>query len=68
MLSILQDQLEKKNISYTKLTGATKKREEVIEKFICCLIFNSGIPPWIIVNNGVCLCKIKPNAASLQAN
>jgi hypothetical protein len=20
---------------------------------ICCLIFNSGIPPWIIVNNGV---------------
>jgi SNF2 family DNA or RNA helicase len=33
MLSILQDQLEKKNISYTKLTGATKKREEVIEKF-----------------------------------
>ncbi|CAC9657746.1 DEAD/DEAH box helicase [bacterium endosymbiont of Bathymodiolus sp. 5 South] len=33
MLSILQDQLERKNISYTKLTGATKKREEVIEKF-----------------------------------
>jgi SNF2 family DNA or RNA helicase len=33
MLSILQDQLEKKNISCTKLTGATKKREEVIEKF-----------------------------------
>jgi SNF2 family DNA or RNA helicase len=29
----LQDQLERKNISYTKLTGATKKREEVIEKF-----------------------------------
>jgi len=33
MLNILQNELEKKNISYTKLTGATKKREEVIEKF-----------------------------------
>jgi SNF2 family DNA or RNA helicase len=33
MLSILQNELEKKDISYTKLTGATKKREEVIEKF-----------------------------------
>ncbi|CAC9603755.1 DNA/RNA helicases, SNF2 family [uncultured Gammaproteobacteria bacterium] len=33
MLSILQNELEKKDISYTKLTGTTKKREEVIEKF-----------------------------------
>ncbi|MBA5248703.1 MAG: hypothetical protein FE834_04090 [Gammaproteobacteria bacterium] len=33
MLNILQSQLEQKNISFTKLTGATKKREEVIEKF-----------------------------------
>jgi SNF2 family DNA or RNA helicase len=33
MLKILQNQLEQKNISYTQLTGATKKREEVIEKF-----------------------------------
>ncbi|MBA5249068.1 MAG: helicase SNF2 [Gammaproteobacteria bacterium] len=33
MLSILQRELEQKNISFVKLTGATKKREEVIEKF-----------------------------------
>jgi hypothetical protein len=30
MLSILQDQLEKKNINYTKLTGATISTASVI--------------------------------------
>lgn len=33
MLSILQRELEQRNISFVKLTGATRKREEVIEKF-----------------------------------
>jgi len=33
MLSILESEIKKRKISYTKLTGATRKREEVIEKF-----------------------------------
>lgn len=33
MLSIIEAKIIEKNISYTKLTGSTRKREEVIEKF-----------------------------------
>ena len=33
MLSIIEGEIKKRKISYTKLTGATRKREEVIEKF-----------------------------------
>ena len=33
MLSIIEAEIKKRKISYTKLTGATRKREEVIEKF-----------------------------------
>lgn len=33
MLSIIEAQIKERNISYTKLTGATRKREEAIEKF-----------------------------------
>ncbi len=33
MLSIIEKELINKNISYTKLTGSTRKREEVINKF-----------------------------------
>ncbi len=33
MLSILEQEIVKRKISYTKLTGATRKREEAIEKF-----------------------------------
>ncbi|MFK5976597.1 MAG: DEAD/DEAH box helicase [Sulfurovum sp.] len=33
MLSILEEEIKKRNISYTKLTGSTKKREEAIEAF-----------------------------------
>ena len=33
MLSILEENIKKKNITYTKLTGSTRKREEAIEKF-----------------------------------
>ena len=33
MLSILEEEIKKKKIAYTKLTGATKKRQEAIEKF-----------------------------------
>lgn len=33
MLKIIQDALEKKGINFALLTGQTKKREEVIEKF-----------------------------------
>lgn len=33
MLSILEAEIKNRNISYTKLTGATRKREEAIKKF-----------------------------------
>ena len=33
MLSILESEIKKRKYSYTKLTGATRKREEAIEKF-----------------------------------
>ena len=33
MLSILEDEIKKRKYTYTKLTGATRKREEAIEKF-----------------------------------
>lgn len=33
MLGILETEISKRKISYTKLTGATRKREEAIEKF-----------------------------------
>ncbi len=33
MLSILETEIKKRNISYTKLTGSTRKREEAIEAF-----------------------------------
>ncbi|MBN2825460.1 MAG: DEAD/DEAH box helicase, partial [Campylobacterales bacterium] len=33
MLSILESEIKKRKIKYTKLTGATRKREEVIEEF-----------------------------------
>ncbi len=33
MLSIIEEKIVAKNISYVKLTGSTQKREEVIEKF-----------------------------------
>jgi SNF2 family DNA or RNA helicase len=33
MLSILEDAIKKRKVKYTKLTGATRKREEAIEKF-----------------------------------
>ncbi len=33
MLSIIEEEIKKRKISYTKLTGATRKREEVISKF-----------------------------------
>ncbi len=33
MLSIIEDAIKKEKISYTKLTGSTRKRDEVIEKF-----------------------------------
>jgi SNF2 family DNA or RNA helicase len=33
MLSIIEEKIKEKEISYTKLTGSTKNREEVIEKF-----------------------------------
>ncbi|HHD80196.1 MAG TPA: DEAD/DEAH box helicase, partial [Campylobacterales bacterium] len=33
MLTILEDEIKKRKISYTKLTGATRKREEAINKF-----------------------------------
>ncbi|MFK5937444.1 MAG: DEAD/DEAH box helicase [Sulfurimonas sp.] len=33
MLAILEDVIKRRNISYAKLTGSTRKREEVIEKF-----------------------------------
>ena len=33
MLSILEENIKAKNIRYSKLTGATRKRQEVIEKF-----------------------------------
>ena len=33
MLSILEEEIKKRKYSYTKLTGATRKREEAIEKF-----------------------------------
>jgi len=33
MLHILEEEIKKRKYSYTKLTGATRKREEVIEKF-----------------------------------
>ncbi|MBN2894551.1 MAG: DEAD/DEAH box helicase family protein, partial [Campylobacterales bacterium] len=33
MLSIIEERLERAKISYVKLTGATKKREEVIDAF-----------------------------------
>jgi SNF2 family DNA or RNA helicase len=33
MLSILEREIIKRKITYSKLTGATRKREEVIEKF-----------------------------------
>lgn len=33
MLSIIEAEIKKRKISYTKLTGATRKREEVIDKF-----------------------------------
>jgi len=33
MLSIIEKAIKDKNISYTKLTGSTRKRDEVIEKF-----------------------------------
>ncbi|MEA3290234.1 MAG: SNF2-related protein [Campylobacterota bacterium] len=33
MLSIIEDNIDKKGIKYTKLTGSTKNRESVIDKF-----------------------------------
>ena len=33
MLSILEEEIKKREITYTKLTGSTRKREEAIEKF-----------------------------------
>jgi len=33
MLSIIEKAIKKENISYTKLTGSTKKRDEVIDQF-----------------------------------
>ena len=33
MLSIIEEQIKKRKILYSKLTGATRKREEAIEKF-----------------------------------
>lgn len=33
MLSIIEEELNKRNITYVKLTGQTRKREEAIEKF-----------------------------------
>lgn len=33
MLSIIEEKIKSKSISYTKLTGSTRKREEVIEAF-----------------------------------
>ena len=33
MLSILEEEIKKRKIAYTKLTGATRKRQEAIEKF-----------------------------------
>ncbi len=33
MLSIIEEEIKKRKYSYTKLTGATRKREEAIEKF-----------------------------------
>ncbi|KIM07658.1 MAG: hypothetical protein KU29_06600 [Sulfurovum sp. FS06-10] len=33
MLTILEEEINKRKISYTKLTGATRKREEAIAKF-----------------------------------
>ncbi|MCK5854198.1 MAG: DEAD/DEAH box helicase, partial [Sulfurovaceae bacterium] len=33
MLSIIEEQIKKRKIVYTKLTGSTRKREEAIEKF-----------------------------------
>ncbi len=33
MLSIIEEKIKSKQISYTKLTGSTRKREEVIEEF-----------------------------------
>jgi SNF2 family DNA or RNA helicase len=33
MLAIIEESIQKKNISYSKLTGSTLKREEAIEKF-----------------------------------
>ncbi len=33
MLSLIENELKKRKISYTKLTGATRKRQEAIERF-----------------------------------
>ncbi len=33
MLAILEEEIKKRNISYTKLTGATRKRDEAIARF-----------------------------------
>ena len=33
MLSIIEEEIKKRKYSYTKLTGSTRKRDEVIEKF-----------------------------------